>query len=89
MTTVKTTQVTYGIQRSAERSASKYAYDKAEVVVVLEEGDTVEAGFDAARAQCEAAISRAENNDIDAKLKELAASAQGRARLHAFLKTIP
>ena len=33
---MKTTQVTYGIQRSAERSSAKYAYDKAEVTITLE-----------------------------------------------------
>lgn len=86
---MKTTQVTYAIQRSAERSSAKYAYDKAEITIVLEEGDTVEAATEAARAQCEAAIARAESNDIDAKLKELSATPRGRAQLHNFLKAIP
>jgi hypothetical protein len=86
---MKTTQVTYGIQRSAERSSAKYAYDKAEITITLEEGDTAEAATEAARAQCEAAIARAEHNDMDARLRELSSTPRGRAQLQSFLRTIP
>lgn len=85
---MKTTQVTYGIQRSAERSTAKYAYDKAEVTITLEEGDTVEQAFDSAKAQCDAALERADHVETDHKLRTLMSSERGRDRLRQFLKTV-
>lgn len=78
---MKTTQITYGMQRTAERSTAKYAYDKAEVTITLEEGDTAEQAFDVAKAQCDAALERADNIDTDNKLRTLMASERGRDRL--------
>ena len=84
---MKTTQITYGMQRSVERSTAKYAYDKAEVTVALEEGDTVEQAFYSAKAQCDAALERADRVETDNKLRTLMATEQGRERLRQFLKT--
>ncbi len=85
---MKTTQITYGMQRSAERSTAKYAYDKAEVTIVLEEGDTVEQAFDAAKIQCDAALERADRTEIDVKLRTLMSSEHGRERLRQFMRTV-
>lgn len=85
---MKTMQVTYGIQRSANRSTEKYAYDKAEVTILLEDGDTPTTAFEAARAQCEAAIVRAESGALDAKLKMVTSTERGRIALHRFLDSI-
>lgn len=85
---MKITQITYGMQRSAERSTAKYAYDKAEITILLEEGDTVEQAFDSAKAQCDAALERADRVETDDKLKTLMSSERGREQLRRFLKTI-
>ncbi len=85
---MKTTQITYGMQRSADRSTAKYAYDKAEVTITLEEGDTVEQAFDSAKAQCDAALVRADRVETDDKLRTLMSSERGRERLRNFLKTV-
>lgn len=85
---MKTTQITYGMQRSAERSTAKYAYDKAEVTILLQEGDTVEGAFDWAKAQCDAALERADRIETDDKLKTLMSSEHGREQLRQFLKAV-
>lgn len=85
---MKTTQITYGMQRSAERSTAKYAYDKAEVTVLLQEGDTVESAFNWAKAQCDAALERADRAETDDRLRTLMSTERGRERLRQFLKTV-
>lgn len=85
---MKATHVTYGMQRSAERSSAKYAYDKAEITILLEEGDTVEQAFDSAKTQCDAALMRADILDVEDKLKTLMATERGRDKFRQFLKTI-
>lgn len=85
---MKTTQITYGMQRSADRSTAKYAYDKAEVTITLEESDTVEQAFDSAKAQCDAALERADRVETDDKLRVLTSTERGRERLRQFLKTV-
>jgi hypothetical protein len=85
---MKTTQITYGMQRTAERSTAKYAYDKAEVTIVLEEGDTAEQAFDSAKAQCDAALARADRVETDDRLRALMSTDRGRDRLRQFLKTV-
>lgn len=87
---MRTKTVSYSMQRAVPQSPGmpRYANDRAEVTVELEEGDTPEAAIATARAQCAAAITQIENLEIETKLKSLAATAHGRARLFSFLRDV-
>lgn len=87
---MKTKTVSYSMQRAVPQSPGmpRYANDRAEVTVELEDGDTPEAAIATARAQCAAAITQIENVEIETKLKSLTATAQGRARLSSFLRDV-
>ena len=61
---MKTTQITYDMQRTAEQA------------------------FDSAKAQCDTALERADNIEIDDRLRTLMSTEPSRARLRSFLKTV-
>ena len=72
---MKTKQVSYSMQRAVPQPPGmpKYANDRAEVTIELEDGDTPEAAIAAARAQCAAAIFKIETSEIETGFKALLA----------------
>lgn len=84
---MKTKTVSYSMQRAVPQSPGmpRYANDRAEVTIELEDGDTPEAAIATARAQCAAAIAQIEDVETETRLKALTATARGRAKLHRFL----
>lgn len=78
---MKITEVRYHMLRATKQ----FENDRAEVVVMLEDGDDPQKALEKARAECDIALSAGRDAGLRDKLKEKMSTQAGRTELERFL----